>query len=253
LVRVKTKLNFAKHAVTLISGVIIDLLLSGGAMERQTRSKNLILLTGMVAFLFLINALLALFALSVSNEKQLANVKSLGEIMDGLEEARSAQVHFKKQVQEWKNILLRGQKKEDFEKHQRAFFQEESAVDQQLEKLKLLADKLKIDVSSVEKILEAHQELGKRYRTALQNYSGENPNTIFLVDSEVRGIDRAPTDAMDNVVEQIQHQEMQIVSRAQEETKAQYSTWRIVLITGTSIGVILSFALLWLSFSRPAA
>ena len=220
-------------------------------MERQTRSKNLIILTGLVAFLFVVNALLALFALYVSNEKQLASVKALGDIMDGLEDARSAQVHFKKQVQEWKNILLRGQKKEDFEKHKQAFFKEESAVDQQLEKLKTFTEKLKIDASAVEKVLEAHQELGKRYRAALQKYSGENPSTIFLVDSEVRGIDRAPTDAMDQIVANIRNQEVRIASSAQMEAKAQYSTWRTVLITGTVIGVLLSFILLWLSFSRP--
>ena len=220
-------------------------------MERQTRSKNLILLTGLVAFLFVVNALLALFALYVSNEKQHASVKALGDIMDGLEEARTAQVHFKKQVQEWKNILLRGQRKEDFEKHKLAFFNEESAVDQQLEKLKTFADRIKIDPSSVEKVLEAHRELGKRYRAALQKYSSEDPNSIFLVDSEVRGIDRAPTDAMDGIVASIRNQEMQITSSVQTEANARYSSWRTVLITGTAIGVLLSFVLLWLSFSRP--
>src|ERR1700752_5170100 len=44
------------------------------------------------------------------------------------EEARGIQVSFKKQVQEWKDILLRGHTPDDLAKYTRQFHEQESSV-----------------------------------------------------------------------------------------------------------------------------
>src|SRR5262245_44856240 len=49
--------------------------------------------------------------------------------------ARVMQVTFKKQVQEWKNLLLRGEKYEDFKKYQESFKTEEALVRKQATEL----------------------------------------------------------------------------------------------------------------------
>ncbi len=115
--------------------------------------------------------------------------------------ARSAQVHFKKQVQEWKNVLLRGYDPELLRRHLAAFGREEEAVRAELARLRALAgDRSGVGVE-VEGILATHRQLGERYRAALGE-GGAAPDQR-RVDAAVRGIDRAPTDALDALVERI--------------------------------------------------
>ena len=115
--------------------------------------------------------------------------------------ARSAQVHFKKQVQEWKNVLLRGNDPELLRRHLRAFGEEEEAVRADLARLRALAGERSGVAVDVEAILVTHGQLGERYRAAL-GQGGAAPDQR-RVDAAVRGIDRAPTDALDALVVRI--------------------------------------------------
>src|SRR6185503_9796534 len=83
--------------------------------------------------------------------------------------ARVMQVDFKKQVQEWKNLLLRGHKYEDFQKYRESFKKEEGGVRQG-------AQALLKDVSDanahkqIQVFLTAHESMGKSYETAIQAF-----------------------------------------------------------------------------------
>lgn len=48
---------------------------------------------------------------------------------------KDGQLAFKKQVQEWKNILIRGNDKESFEKYLKSFNEEEKNVQEKLKKI----------------------------------------------------------------------------------------------------------------------
>lgn len=58
---------------------------------------------------------------------------------NAIDTARLSQVHFKKQVQEWKNILLRGNDRDLFDKHLTAFNEEEQKVNEYLKSLSQIA------------------------------------------------------------------------------------------------------------------
>ncbi len=129
------------------------------------------------------------------------SVKSSQKLIDAVDTAREAQVHFKKQVQEWKNVLLRGGDPEAYNKYLEGFENEEKATQGFLISIKAIMTELGMDTASVEEALNVHKELGSSYRDALKSYDGANPDSKHVVDKLVKGIDRAPTDSIDAIVE----------------------------------------------------
>lgn len=147
-------------------------------------------------------------------------------LVDAVDRARSAQVHFKKQVQEWKDVLLRGWEPELFEKHHQAFLSEESHVQADAAKLKELLAAIEISSELVDEFLSKHEDLGKKYREALGRYDRERPASAFDVDRSVRGIDREATDRMDALVKDIQSRWDARVEKTREESLAELEKHR---------------------------
>lgn len=70
------------------------------------------------------------FAFSNSqNQKKLNEIQTYNQLTD---DVRQAQINFKIQVQEWKNTLIRGHEKEDFEKYYELFSNQQQNVQKQL-------------------------------------------------------------------------------------------------------------------------
>ena len=158
--------------------------------------------------------------------------------------ARSAQVHFKKQVQEWKNVLLRGHDPALFQRHLRGFDQEESAVRAELGRLRALAgDRSGIGVE-VATLVATHRELGVRYRAALAAFDAADERSYRRVDAAVRGIDRAPTDALDSLVARIDREgraRMAALERESSRLLGRTLAWMAVLLLAGS-GLVLWLA-----------
>ena len=114
--------------------------------------------------------------------------------------ARAAQVHFKIQVQDWKDVLLRGHDTASFTKYLGAFTQEEEAVRTSLGAVTRLFAATDADTTLATRILTVHAELGQRYRAALAHYDRRNVHAAEIVDSLVKGMDRGPTVMFDSLV-----------------------------------------------------
>lgn len=139
-----------------------------------------------------------------SNEKHNNRLQVTAEYINIVDEARQAQVDFKKQVQEWKNTLLRGRDTEAFKKYYDQFSQENNNVQTQLLKLKEDMAKRGMDTSSVDALTNTHKDLYNKYNKAIQSFDSNNMESYHLVDGLVNGMDRKPTDDMDALVKQIQ-------------------------------------------------
>ncbi|HLY08393.1 MAG TPA: HAMP domain-containing protein, partial [Planctomycetota bacterium] len=114
-----------------------------------------------------------------------------------LDAARLIQVHFKKQVQEWKDILLRGHEEKDLEDHTQAFLAQESRVRTEVARLETLLEDPGAR-SILAEFAASHQKLGDSYRQALELFKGSRDPR--QADRLVRGQDRIPTDRIDSIV-----------------------------------------------------
>lgn len=139
-----------------------------------------------------------------SNENYKYRLQRTSEYINLVDESRQAQVDFKKQVQEWKDTLLRGYDSESFKKYYSQFTQEKDNVQGQLLKLKEDMKKQEMDTSSIDTLLNTHKDLYNKYNTAIQSYDPNNAASYRIVDGLVKGIDRKPTDDMDTLVKEIQ-------------------------------------------------
>lgn len=116
-------------------------------------------------------------------------------------EVLSMQLDFKQQVQEWKDVLLRGSNHDALELHWTAFEKKENEVRQKGNALLTTLD----DADSHEllkKFMLAHREMGVAYREGLQTFKSKNFDSR-AGDEIVKGIDRAPTELLTQAADKI--------------------------------------------------
>ncbi len=119
--------------------------------------------------------------------------------MNCVGEARLIQLTFKKQVQAWKDILLRGSNPQNLEKCRKEFFDQEAAVHQEAgDLLKTITDPAA--QSALQDFIRAHDQLGAEYRTALSLFEKSKRQDFKAADTLVKGKDRPPTDLIDKLV-----------------------------------------------------
>jgi methyl-accepting chemotaxis protein len=143
----------------------------------------------------------------------LSQISSVGDSYDSLlahevaqaSGAREMQVSFKKQVQAWKDTLLRGENPEDRDHYGREFSQLDAQVDHQ-------ADALAQSVSDpdarskLDQFISAHKRLDAEYAAGLAEFDKSLDRKPFVTDRMLRGRDRAPTDLLDQVVTALNRQ-----------------------------------------------
>lgn len=144
---------------------------------------------------------------------------------------RLMQLDFKKQVQEWKDTLLRGSDPAALGKYWGHFETQEQQVQKTAQQLRqqLANDPGALDL--VEKFLAAHQQMGVAYRKGLQAFKDSNFDSS-AGDNAVKGIDRAPTELLTQAADNI--------SAAAEQSAQQAAS-------GGRNGIFLSLALIGLA------
>ncbi|WP_087460560.1 methyl-accepting chemotaxis protein [Oleiphilus messinensis] len=116
------------------------------------------------------------------------------------ERAISAMLYdFKVQVQEWKNVLLRGYKSQDLDKYWNRFQEKEQQIQNQGQTLLSNLDFPQArDTTS--RFLESHRKMGAAYRAGLDSFKKSNFDPK-QGDQAVQGIDREPSKLLETAAE----------------------------------------------------
>lgn len=109
------------------------------------------------------------------------------------------EVDFKKQVQEWKNILLRGHQSDDLETYRNSFIRQQKNVLSSLEELRSRS-KSKEVLDRLAVVDDKIKKLNADYESAYQYYLSTNQKDTFGADKMVRSQDREPTAQLDDLV-----------------------------------------------------
>ena len=156
---------------------------------------------------------------------------------------------FKKQVQEWKDVLLRGKNPEAFDKYWTNFQARESDVRKEAETLsRSIPDAQAAQL--VVQLLSAHRSMGDAYRRGLQQFK-EHEFDSAVGDKAVAGIDRPPTELLTKARERLV---ALAAARARDAKESAHSTlWMTSLLLGgvTALAVVAFLIAVQRSISRP--
>jgi methyl-accepting chemotaxis protein len=203
-------------------------------MSKSLRLQILALLGSSLALVLLI-ALACFYFLS-------NNVQAYRGLLDGPLQAsqlvNEADVQFKVQVQEWKNVLLRGKQPAELDKYWGQFEARERSVQDILHRLNTLEGAASVK-PQIEQLLVEHRTLGVAYRKGRDAFlaAGADP---AAGDVAVKGVDRATSDKM-----------AELVTRLHDQASAQSSVISAAASTTILIGtvVMLTSALVIALFS----
>jgi len=193
-------------------------------------------------------------ALVSTNAGSEAAMRQSAMLTEAVDTARGAQVEFKIQVQEWKNILLRGGDTAQLEKYTAQFKKSGEATNAELKKVNVILGKLKLSTPLVDEAIQAHADLGKNYLGALEQYDSANGDSYKIVDGLVKGMDRPPTKKIDEIVDFITKQSAALTARMNSERQAAERATTYQMLATLLITVVVGAAIMvWLvrSITQP--
>ncbi|MBU3187772.1 methyl-accepting chemotaxis protein [Clostridium estertheticum] len=155
----------------------------------------LIFIIGMGAFTFN-----SLNSTASQGRNDVATVNKYIALVDN---SRNIQVTYKKQIQAWKDLLLRGSDQSKYDTYLAQFTSYNSEVLLGLAGLKTSMGSLGIDTPLVDKVSTELDQLQINYTTALKSYDKTNKESYKIVDTLVNGMDKPPTNDMDTLVKTI--------------------------------------------------
>jgi len=156
---------------------------------------------------------------------------------------------FKKQVQEWKDVLLRGKKVEALDKHWNAFQQREGDV-------RRLAERMRASVTDTEasqligQFGAAHKQMGEAYRRGLETFK-ERGFDSAAGDAAVAGIDRAPTELLGKAKERFMAVADQDARLASDGARRTASMVGLLLALSSLAGAAIFLVAVNRTISRP--
>lgn len=205
--------------------------------RRQPAQRSLVSLAGAVILLLLLNGAIGLYGIRYVNLKHAQALDTLDVLGVALDDAQEARVHFKVQVQEWKNVLLRGHAAPDLDRYAAAFEHEAAIVSERLEDLRGEAAALDVEPGDIDDLIAAFAHIMEGYREALARHDSADPDGPRATDARVRGIDRDFAQQLDALADRMRLRMSETQARIAEEARERAGTIERVSMVGTAITV----------------
>lgn len=153
--------------------------------------------------------------------------------------ARELQLTFKKQVQEWKDILLRGSNPAELDKYVAKFHAEQSRVQALAGQLNAATEGDPDVHGLMEDFQHSTQQLNQRYELALKSFVASKGIDFAAADSQVKGIDRQPTEELDTLVQHLSQQAHQSVADEHNRMTGRGHLLLLILLVSSCASVLL--------------
>ncbi|MEX0322964.1 MAG: methyl-accepting chemotaxis protein [Puniceicoccaceae bacterium] len=180
---------------------------------------------------------------SKNDQQDMANVFATME--KSVDTARFAQVMFKTQIQEWKNVLLRGHDPEQYKKYKGAFEDKGGIVQSELASLKKTLASIDITTPLVDDAATALRELNRQYISALSRYEKGEIVELQSIDKVVKGMDRAPTQQIDDIVAFVREQSASQKAESEIAVVRTYKKAIMILALAVAIGALVAVVVTW--------
>lgn len=199
---------------------------------------------------------------------------ALSEVTTSMDQARQAQLHFKTQIQEWKNILLRGHVLKDRALFVAAFEKEKATTLNLLEgllpkvdhilqsegliKLLQMPDSKEFKGVSpqirgeIEQAITGLAVLNQTYKEALDEAQKNDLWDPRAADGFVRGADRNLIVLMDAVPVELERAYGDLVSLAKLAADSRFETLTRIVWTGVIFALSMVAFMLWRMLKHPA-
>ena len=207
-------------------------------LKKSLRAQILALIGGSLLLLLVI-ALLCIQQLS-------HHVEHFGDLLDGpLSESQlvdEANLEFKIQVQEWKNVLLRGKNPEQRNKYWAQFQAQERKVQELLGQLQRASAQSSQLSGQIARLQNEHRLLGEAYRKGFDAFVAADADPT-AGDAAVAGIDRAASAQMSELVGQLRQTAARQSNEIREGAGSAALTGVLVMLLASALVGLLS---LWL-------
>ncbi len=195
-----------------------------------------------LGLIFLLTAL-TLFAIALGGAKIYTDYAFKHELIKErthqiLNTTLAVQVHFAKQVQEWKNILLRGADPEAYNKYLQQFFIEELTTRENIDALLQLLEEHPKQRDIAQIFRNAHITLGALYRQALPILNRNGQHDLFAADRYVEDISRKPMELLDRLLQST------VTLENEALTQLDTQTTRVQITVIVSVAALFTFAVL---------
>lgn len=225
---------------------------SSNAADRSLLRKSLLQVASLLLLTLLSLALLALFSVWSLQRAYQRNEREVTQLFTALDASRQAQVEFKRQVQEWKNLLLRGEEPTTRVRYFNAFTNAEQTVDNALASVDQVLGENSRYSARLTELRRRHALLGEQYRAALTAASGGRW-APFASDLAVRGIDRPLDQDIDRLAADFLRDFRERNATLNQSIEQRYQALQTALWTAMVASLLLVGLLLWRVLAqRPA-